>query len=187
MRYLPVLNTWDSCPDNACACGATGRVELIATYFGIHTVWAAGAGGARAAASGPLSVAAVERAYDGALGDDAARANDDDEYDDGYASGWADTHLALWAPSGTPDSFLEVSPRLAHFTTNIATAQNAPAARRISSCLVSRAAAACNKFAAPRRIITAPKHARCLTDLASLHNCSVATKWRVRWISPPSF
>lgn len=96
MKYLPVLNTWDSCSGNTCKCGDTGRVEMIDTYFGIHTVLAAGLDNARASKpfTGKLSVAEVEAVFDEQLGNMSVY------------SPWMDYNVALWAPRGTLDAFV---------------------------------------------------------------------------------
>ena len=48
LRYLPVVNTANSCPNNTCTCGATGRTQMVGATFGLHTVLAAGKDGCRA-------------------------------------------------------------------------------------------------------------------------------------------
>ena len=97
MKYLPVYDNTDSCADNACTCGEQGRVSLNTNdasphSFALHTVAARGAGGARWAASGRLSVEDVEQIVGEELGDLSA----------GDVSPWLDFATALWAPTLYP-------------------------------------------------------------------------------------
>lgn len=97
MKYLPVVNTWDSCSENHCKCGATGRTEMVNAFFGIHTVFAAGLKYARASPpySGSLSLKEVEQIVDNQLGGMSVY------------SPWMDYNLALWAPEGTLDTYVD--------------------------------------------------------------------------------
>jgi hypothetical protein len=101
LRHLPVTSAANSCPNETCTCGATGRTEVNQTFgfghevtFGIHTVLAAGVNRSREAASGHLSLAEVEKLWDEAIGD---LRSSDAEY-----SSLLDNHVALWAASLDP-------------------------------------------------------------------------------------
>ena len=90
LRHLPCTSTSDSCPNEQCACGATGRVTLNSTNgrfgFGLHAVLAAGHGDTRLRASGEISVSELELRFDHELHDMSS----------GYKA-CMDNHVALYA------------------------------------------------------------------------------------------
>jgi len=96
LKYLPVYSTPDSCPNNACTCGACGRTQMNGTFFGLHTVYAAGRNGCRAKPplTGHLSIEDVEAIFDEECGDMSRY------------SPWMDYHAALWVPAGTLDGYV---------------------------------------------------------------------------------
>ena len=110
MKYLPVNDADDSCSNNECTCGATGRVALktsssgndddesskvnsgVSPGFGIHTVLSAGYENSRAKASGNLTVAQIEAIFDA-------------KWSTTQYNPYHDHHLALYSASGL-DSYI---------------------------------------------------------------------------------
>ena len=102
LRTLPVTRTSDSPANDTCACGATGRAQMVGSLFGLHTVLAAGENQCRATSpnTGTLEVADVEAVFDEALAGMDQRGR--------KLSPFFDYHVMLWAPNGTLDAFLDV-------------------------------------------------------------------------------
>ena len=109
MKYLPVQDADDSCQNNICQCGATGRVALKVSGavrrleefgpspgFGLHTVLAAGEGNSRARASGNMSVSDVETIFDAKWASALAKGHE------GTTEPWLDYHTALYVPTLAP-------------------------------------------------------------------------------------
>ena len=71
LRYLPVTETADSCPNNTCTCGSSGRTQIVGSHFGLHTVFAAGPHDCRATPplTGSFSLSEVEGIFDEECGD----------------------------------------------------------------------------------------------------------------------
>lgn len=86
MKYFPVSEAQDDCPNRECSCGKQARVQLTSWYkknnktaterrrqmvsgFGLHCVYAAGNNGAREAETGSFSQEKLEEIFSDKFGD----------------------------------------------------------------------------------------------------------------------
>lgn len=74
MKYLPVEEANDDCPDRSCTCGEQSRVALqtnanVSPGFGIHCTYAAGEDATRAAANGGTTLEDVASTFASQIGD----------------------------------------------------------------------------------------------------------------------